>query len=49
MTVEGRKIIADLIEKRQQFLAKALLDLEGSTETLYHLLSQLLNKIKLIY
>ncbi len=42
ITERGRKIMVSLIKKRQDFMKKALLDMEGSAEELSQLLEKLL-------
>jgi DNA-binding MarR family transcriptional regulator len=49
ITEKGRKIMESLLEKRQVFMKKALLDMEDSAEELAQLLEKLLNKIEEIY
>ena len=49
ITEEGKEIMAGLLKKRQDFLKKALLDMEGSAEELAELLENLLDKIEDIY
>jgi DNA-binding MarR family transcriptional regulator len=49
ITEKGRKIMESLLEKRQVFMKKALLDMEDSAEELAQLLEELLNKIEEIY
>ena len=49
ITEEGREIMAGLLKKRQDFMEKALLDMEDSAEELADLLEKLLTKIEDIY
>lgn len=49
ITDKGRKIMESLLKKRQDFMKKALLDMEDSAEELAQLLGKLLNKIEEIY
>jgi DNA-binding MarR family transcriptional regulator len=49
ITEKGRKIMVSLIKKRQDFMEKALLDMEDSAEELSQLLEKLLDKIEEIY
>jgi DNA-binding MarR family transcriptional regulator len=49
ITEKGRKIMESLLEKKQVFMKKALLDMEDSAEELAQLLEELLNKIEEIY
>jgi DNA-binding MarR family transcriptional regulator len=49
ITEKGRKIMESLLEKRQDFMKEALLDMEDSAEELAQLLEKLLNKIEEIY
>lgn len=49
ITNNGREIMESLLEKRQDFMKKALLDMEDSTEELAQLLEKLLDKIEEIY
>jgi DNA-binding MarR family transcriptional regulator len=49
ITDEGRKIMESLLKKRQDFMKKALLDMQDSAEELAQLLEKLLNKVEEIY
>ena len=49
ITEEGKEIMRSLLEKRQEFMKKALLDMEDSAEELAELLEKLLAKIEDIY
>jgi len=49
ITDKGRKIMESLLEKRQNFMKKSLLDMEDSAEELAQLLEKLLSKIEEIY
>ena len=49
ITEEGREIMAGLLKKRQDFMEKALLDMEDSAGELADLLEKLLTKIEDIY
>ena len=49
MTDKGRDIMESLLEKRQDFMKKALLDMQDSAEELAQLLEKLLNKVEEIY
>lgn len=49
ITEKGREIMVSLIKKRQDFMEKALLDMEDSAEELSQLLENLLDKIEDIY
>ena len=49
ITDKGREIMKSLLKKRQDFMKKALLDMEDSAEELAQLLEKLLNKIEKIY
>ncbi|TDO78276.1 DNA-binding MarR family transcriptional regulator [Halanaerobium saccharolyticum] len=49
ITEKGREIMVSLIKKRQDFMEKALLDMEDSAEELSQLLEKLLDKIEEIY
>jgi len=49
ITDDGNKIMKDLLKQRQDFMKKALNDMEDSAEELAHLLEKLLNKIEVIY
>src|SRR6056297_2351385 len=47
--VDDNKIMKYLLKQRQDFMKKALNDMEDSAEELAHLLEKLLNKIEVIY
>lgn len=49
ITDKGRKIMESLLAKRQDFMRKALLDMQDSSEELAQLLEKLLKKIEEIY
>ncbi|MGP3779877.1 transcriptional regulator, SarA/Rot family [Halanaerobium saccharolyticum] len=49
ITDQGREIMESLLKKRQDFMEKALVDMEDSAEELAQLLSELLDKIEEIY
>jgi DNA-binding MarR family transcriptional regulator len=49
ITDQGREIMESLLKKRQDFMEKALVDMEDSAEELAQLLSKLLDKIEEIY
>lgn len=49
ITEEGKEIMRSLLKKRQEFMKKALLDMEDSAEELAELLEKLLDKIEDIY
>ena len=49
ITDKGREIMESLLKKRQDFMKKALLDMEDSADELAQLLEKLLNKIEEIY
>lgn len=49
ITEKGREIMESLLNKRQDFMKKALLDMKDSAEELAQLLEKLLNKIEEIY
>jgi DNA-binding MarR family transcriptional regulator len=49
ITDEGRKIMESLLKKRQNFMQKALVDMQDSAEELAQLLEKLLNKVEEIY
>ncbi len=46
---KGREIMLSLLKKRQEFMRKALLDMEDSALDLYNNLEKLLKKIEAIY
>lgn len=49
ITDQGREIMESLLKKRQDFMKKALVDMNDSSAELYELLEKLLNKIEKIY
>ena len=49
LTEKGRKIMESLLKKRQDFMKKALTDMQDSSEELALLLEKLLDKIEEIY
>ncbi|MFP4199537.1 MAG: MarR family winged helix-turn-helix transcriptional regulator, partial [Halanaerobium sp.] len=49
ITDKGREIMESLLKKRQDFMKKALIDMDDSAEELAELLAKLLNKIEEIY
>lgn len=49
ITDKGREIMESLLKKRQDFMKKALVDMDASAEELAELLAKLLNKIEEIY
>jgi len=49
ITEEGQQIMRSLLKKRQDFMKKALLDMQDSSEELADLLEKLLAKIEDIY
>ncbi|MCC3145533.1 MarR family transcriptional regulator [Halanaerobium sp. Z-7514] len=49
LTDKGRKIMESLLEKRQDFMKRALLDMEDCAEELYLNLERLLKKIEKMY
>ncbi|MFW6229513.1 MAG: MarR family winged helix-turn-helix transcriptional regulator [Halanaerobium sp.] len=49
ITDKGREIMESLLKKRQDFMKKALVDMDDSAEELAELLAKLLNKIEEIY
>jgi len=49
ITDKGREIMESLLKKRQNFMKKALLDMQDSAEDLAQLLDKLLKKVEEIY
>lgn len=49
ITETGKEIMLSLLEKRQAFMERALLDMEDSAETLGQFLNKLYQKIEKIY
>lgn len=49
ITEQGKEIMASLLEKRQKFMKKALVDMESSADELLKLLDKLSTKVEKIY